>query len=129
MLRLLLAAAHLLALGIGLGSVWARARALDRAARAALTPTSLCPVFEADNWWGVAAVLWLVTGLWRALGGAEKAPSYYEHNTVFWAKMGLFAVLLLIESWPMVTLIRWRAALGRGTQPPGSARTAAIRSH
>ncbi len=25
----------------------------------------------------------------------------------------------------MVTLIRWRAALGRGTQPPGSARTAA----
>ncbi len=145
MLRLALAAAHLLALGIGLGSVWVRARALrgaaqDAGTRAALgpsgpspdspspdglTPGSLRPAFVADNWWGVAAGLWLATGLWRAIGGTEKTPSYYAQNVVFWAKMGLFATLLLLEAWPMVTLIRWRIAVGRGVLPPGGPRTAA----
>jgi putative membrane protein len=28
-------------------------------------------------------------------------------------KMGLFLVVLLLEIWPMITLIRWRRALGR----------------
>lgn len=127
MLRLLLAAAHLLALGLGLGGVWARARALGGAARAAegLTATRLRPAFEADNWWGVAAGLWLVTGLWRAIGGTEKTPSYYAHNVAFWDKMGLFATLLLLEAWPMVILIRWRVAVRRGVPPPGGPRTAA----
>ncbi len=103
MLRLVLAAAHLIALGIGLGSVWARARALRAAARdgaagaalaagdltpGGLSPERLRPAFEADNWWGVAAVLWLGTGLWRALAGTEKTPSYYAHNVVLLGQDG-----------------------------------------
>jgi putative membrane protein len=124
-LRLLLAALHLLALGIGLGAVWARGRALDSAARAALTPDRLRPAFVADNWWGVAAILWLVTGLWRALAGTEKAPAYYAHNVVFWVKMALFITVLLLEIRPMVTLIRWRALIGRGATPADNSRTAA----
>src|ERR1044072_5294026 len=59
-IRWLVAAVHLLARGIGLGSVWARGRALrqapdERAVRRALA---------ADAAWGIAALLWVFTGLW-----------------------------------------------------------------
>ena len=59
--RWLLAAFHLLALGVGLGAVWARGRAL----RGALDTPSLRRVFYADTWWGVAAFLWIGTGVLR----------------------------------------------------------------
>src|SRR6266511_1832568 len=52
-IRWLLAALHLLALGIGLGAVWARGRAL----RDALDASGLRRAFHADAWWGIAAVL------------------------------------------------------------------------
>jgi hypothetical protein len=51
MLRWLLAAAHLLALGIGLGAVWARSRAL----RGSLDPAGLRRVLGADAWWSAGA--------------------------------------------------------------------------
>jgi putative membrane protein len=107
--RLLLAATHLLALGIGLGAVWARGRAL----RGIVDNAALRRAFAADAWWGVAAVLWLATGLTRLLAATEKSTGYYMRNPLFHLKMGLFVVLLLLEIWPMITLIRWRRALGR----------------
>ncbi len=110
MLRWLLASLPLLALPLGLGAVWARQRAL----RAALDAEGLRRVFLADTLWGVAALLWIGTGLLRAFGGLEKGASYYLHDHVFYAKMGLLALILLLEIWPMSTLIRWRIALGRG---------------
>ena len=110
MLRLSLAALHLLALGIGLGAVWARARALG----GELDDGALRRAFTADSWWGIAALLWLVTGLWRLLAGTEKLTSYYMHNHVFFAKMGLFVLVLVLEVWPMTKLIRWRIAVRRG---------------
>ncbi len=67
-IRWLLAAIHLLALGLGFGAVWARGRAL----RGELDPAGLRRAFYADTWWGVAAVLWIGTGLVRAFGGFEK---------------------------------------------------------
>lgn len=67
-LHWVLAALHLLALGIGLGAVWARGQNL----RSALTPEDLRRAFRADNLWGLAAVLWISTGLWRLLAGVEK---------------------------------------------------------
>jgi len=109
-IRWLLAAVHLLALGVGLGAVWARGRALQ----APLDVPALRRVFYADTWWGIAAVLWIGTGLVRAFGGYEKGAFYYLHNHLFWAKMGLLAAILLLELGPMIALIRWRVAVARG---------------
>ena len=118
-LRLLLAATHLLALGIGLGAVWTRGRAL----RGIVDGAALRRAFAADAWWGVAAVLWLATGLARLLAGTEKATSYYLQHPLFHLKMGLFLLVLALEIWPMITLIRWRRAMGRNqTAALGAAR-------
>jgi uncharacterized membrane protein len=43
----------------------------------------------ADTWWGLAAVIWIATGLWRLVGGLEKGTDYYRHNYLFWVKDGL----------------------------------------
>jgi putative membrane protein len=113
MLSWLFAALHLVALGIGLGAVWARARAL----RGQLDEAGLRRVFFADACWGIAALLWIGTGLVRAFGGLEKGSAYYLQNHLFWAKMALLAVILALELGPMISLIRWRAAIRRGQQP------------
>jgi putative membrane protein len=111
MLRWLLAAFHLLALGIGLGAVWARARAL----RSPLEiRENLQRVFLADSLWGVAAFLWISTGLWRLLAGLEKGTSYYLQNHLFLTKMALLVLVLALEVRPMVTLIRWRKIAATG---------------
>lgn len=109
-LRWLLASLHLLALPLGLGSVWIRSRALT----AARTNQDLKRVFVADNLWALAAALWIATGLWRVFSGLEKGSNYYLHNRVFYTKMGLLLLILLLEIWPIVTLIRWRNAVARG---------------
>lgn len=109
MLRIVLAVAHLLALGIGMGAIYARARAMNAVGTA---PDALRRASVADAWWGAAAALWIATGLWRALGGTEKAPAYYWTNHVFYAKMGLFLAVFALELWPMITLIAWRRRLG-----------------
>jgi len=112
-IRWLLAAMHLLALGVGLGAVWGRGRALQ----APLDVAALRRVFYADTWWGVSAFLWIGTGLVRAFGGFEKGRAYSLHNHLFWAKMGLLAAILILEAGPMIALIRWRAAVAHGTVP------------
>jgi putative membrane protein len=111
MLRLVLAVLHLVALGIGLGAVWARARTLGERP---LDRRVARRVFAADGWWAFAAGLWISTGLWRLLAGTEKVTGYYLSNHAFFAKMGFLAAILLLELWPMVTLVRWRRRAGRG---------------
>jgi putative membrane protein len=113
MLRWLLASLHLLGLGIGLGAVWVRGRGLS----GPLDVAALRRVFMADSVWGLAALLWIGTGLWRLLGGTEKPTAYYLHNHVFMTKMALLALVLVLEAWPMTTLIRWRVRVGRGELP------------
>jgi putative membrane protein len=76
----------------------------------------LARVFVADNLWGLAAGLWIVTGLWRAFGGIEKGTAYYLNDRVFYVKMGLLFLILLLEIAPMTTLISWRVAIRRGKQ-------------
>lgn len=125
MLRITLAALHLVALGLGLGAVWMRAVALRSVDR---DRSALRRAFAADTIWGIAALIWIATGLWRLLGGFEKAPDFYWRNVLFHTKMGLLLVLLLLELWPMVTLIRWRMASGgRGSLPSGIRFTVAAR--
>ncbi len=101
---------HLLALAIGLPAVFLRGRAL----KGQLDADGLRRLLAADNAWGVAAVLWIVTGLLRAFGGLEKGTDFYLRSPLFWAKMALFLLILLLEVRPMVTFIRWRIQLGRG---------------
>lgn len=108
--RWILAALHLLALGIGLGAIWWRARALGNE----LDEEHLKWLFYADNLWGIAAVLWIVTGLLRAFAGFEKGSDYYLNNSAFLIKMGLLGIILLLEIWPASTFVRWRIQRGRG---------------
>ena len=112
-----LSALHVLALGIGLGSVFMRGRYL-RALRDGPEPRVLDLLFAADSVWGLAALLWLVTGLARAFGHVEKAPDFYLRNGFFWVKMTLFAAVFALEIWPMVTFIRWRSARRSGRPLP-----------
>jgi putative membrane protein len=112
MLRWLFAAVHLLGLGVGLGSIWARARALQ----GPLDNAGLRRVFYADSWWGASAILLIGTGLVRAFGGLEKGADYYLHNHVFWGKMTLLVLILILEIQPMIAFIRWRIQVSRGQQ-------------
>jgi len=118
MLRWLLAALHLTALGIGLGAVWARAVAL----RGPLDPAVLRRVFTADSWWALAGFLWIATGLWRLLAATEKPTQYYLHNHFFYLKMASLLLLLLLEVRAIVLLTRWRSAARRKAPvDPGAA--------
>ena len=100
-IRLILAWVHLLALAVGLAGVWARARALHDSLRETEDHGALRRAFIGDAWWGVAAAVWLITGLWRLLAGTEKSTSYYLGNHAFYLKMALFAGIAVLEVWPM----------------------------
>src|SRR5438128_6054019 len=106
MIAAIVAAFHYLALALGLPSVFLRGRAL----KGPLDRDGLRRLFAADSIWGVAAGLWLVTGLLRAFGGLEKGSAFYLASRLFWLKLALFALVVGLEVWPMVTLIRWRRA-------------------
>jgi putative membrane protein len=106
----IIAALHLLTLGIGYGFAWMRARALAKTKSVA----DLDTVFFADNMYGLASLLWIGTGLWRAFGGLEKGTDYYLESSAFWIKMTLFAAVFAVELLPMVTLIKWRMHLKKG---------------
>jgi putative membrane protein len=119
LLRWILASLHLLALGIGLGAIWARANALRSPLE---VRENLQRVFLTDSLWGAAAFLWIGTGVWRFLGAVEKGTGYYLHNHVFLTKMALLALVLVLEVGPIVTLIRWRRTAAAGK--PGDFRAA-----
>jgi len=67
---------------------------------------------------GIAALLWLASGLARAFGHIEKAPEFYLRNGFFWVKMALFASVVALEIWPMVTFVGWRIARRQGRPLP-----------
>lgn len=100
-----LAAFHYLALAMGFSGVLLRGLEFRELIR---SPGSLRRLFFADNLYGIAAVLWLVTGFLRAFAGFEKGAPYYLQNHWFWAKIGLFTLIFLLELWPMVTFVKWR---------------------
>ena len=124
LIRWIVAALHLLGLGLGLGAIWSRSRALKNLS----DPGSVQRALYADTLWGIAALVWIATGLARAFSGLEKGSAYYLSNDAFWIKMILLALVLLLEIWPMATLIRWRIQLARGEalQTAHASRFAAI---
>ncbi len=121
MIAALVAALHFLALGIGLPSIYLRGRAL----KGRLDGEGLRRLFVADNVWGIAAALWIVTGLLRAFGGLEKGTAFYLASRLFWVKLDLFLLVFALEIWPMLTFIRWRRQVRRG-QTPDTSRARAL---
>jgi putative membrane protein len=115
-LSAIVAALHYLALALGVPSVFLRGRAL----KDPLEHGALRRLLAADNVWAVAAGLWLATGLLRAFGGLEKGSAFYLASRLFWLKLGLFALVVGLEIWPMLTFIRWRRALAHGGMPDTS---------
>ena len=116
MLSAVVSALHLLALAIGLPAVYLRGRALKEP----LDAGGFRRLFRADTLWGIAAFLWLATGLLRAFGGLEKGTAYYVSSRLFWTKMALFGLIVLLEIAPMLAFIRWRIQLKRGQAPDTS---------
>ncbi|MCM2459972.1 DUF2214 family protein [Pseudomonas sp. CG7] len=107
-----LAAIHLLACALGVWAVLTRGTALRRLAGGV---DAVRGVLVADNVWGLSALVLLVTGGMRAFGGFEKGTDYYLHQPLFHLKMTLLLLILLLEIVPMIALIKWRMALGKGT--------------
>lgn len=112
-LAALLSAIHVIAFGIGLGSVFARGRAL--AGR--LDDAGWKRLLAADTLWGVAAGLWIASGVARLFYGG-KHPDFYWSNGLLWVKLALFALVFVLEMTPMRTFMRARAALSRGEPMP-----------
>jgi uncharacterized membrane protein len=61
----LLSAVHVLTLALGLGAVFARGRALGQP----LDDAGWQRLLAADNAWGIAAGLWIASGLGRVFFG------------------------------------------------------------
>ena len=109
----LLSAVHILTLALGLGAVFLRGRALaDR-----LDDGGWRRLLAADSAWGVAAGLWIGSGLGRVFWGG-KEPSFYWANGFFWMKLALFGLVFALELRPMITFIRVRSARRHGTALP-----------
>jgi putative membrane protein len=109
----LLSAIHVLTLALGLGAVFIRGRMLARP----LDDATWQRLLAADGAWGIAAALWISSGLARVFFGG-KETSFYWNNGFFWVKMALFAVLFGLEMAPMITFIKVRTALKRKTALP-----------
>ena len=122
----LLSALHLLALALGFGAVFERGRRLRDLRLSPHDSVSLGRLFQADALWGVAALLWIMTGLVRAFGRLEKSPDFYLRNGFFWVKMALFGIVFALEILPMITFIRWRVARSRGGAPAAGAKLALL---
>jgi putative membrane protein len=109
----LLSAVHVLTLALGLGAVFLRGRALA----GTLDDAGWRRVLSADSAWGVAAALWIASGLGRVFFGG-KETAFYWHNGFFWVKMALFALVFALELTPMMAFIRVRSARQRHTALP-----------
>jgi putative membrane protein len=109
----LLSAVHVLTLALGLGAIFIRGRALA----GPLDDGGWQRLLAADTAWGIAALLWILSGLGRVFFGG-KEPAFYWYNGLFWVKLALFALVFALEWSPMLTFIRVRSARRRHTMPP-----------
>lgn len=123
-LSFVVAAFHLLALPVGVVFLLQRSFALRGA-----QPDDVKKVLLWDNHYGVWAILWLGSGVWRAFGGLEKGSAYYLSNHVFWLKMTLLVVLLILEGYLATTFVRWRLARAKGKPIELARRPLLLRLH
>jgi putative membrane protein len=109
----LLSAVHILTLALGLGAVFMRGRALGQP----LDEAGWKRLLAADNAWGIAALLWIASGLGRVFFGG-KETTFYWRNGFFWLKLALFGVVFAVELKPMMTFVRVRSARKRQAPLP-----------
>lgn len=110
MLENVVAVIHLVSIPLGVAALMQRARALSIADNS----QQLTRVFFWDNLYGLVALFWIGSGLYRVFGGVDKGTDYYLSNHAFWTKMLLAVILLGAESVPMSTFIRYRIRLAKG---------------
>ena len=113
----MVATLHFLALAIGVSSAVVRGLRLRDLRRGARNDRVVASLLGADALWGVAAGLWLGSGLLRVFAGLERASAYYLRNGFFYVKMTLFLSVVALEIFAMVTFIRWRTARRKGVTP------------
>ena len=109
----MLSAVHVLTLALGLGAVFMRGRALA----GPLDDAGWRRLLAADTAWGVAAGLWIASGLGRVFFGG-KQPAFYLNNGFFLVKLALFGLVFALELVPMTTFIHVRSARRRGAALP-----------
>jgi putative membrane protein len=109
----LLSAIHMLTLALGAGAIFARGRALA----GPLDDAGWRRLLAADTAWGVAALLWIASGVARVFFGG-KEPGFYWRNGFFWVKLVLFLLVFTFEQAPMMTFIRARRARSQGAAMP-----------
>lgn len=65
-----------------------------------------------DMYYGLCAALMLAAGIARPIWGV-KGWSFYAGNTLFWAKLGCFALIGLLSVRPSVLIFKWRREAGK----------------
>lgn len=122
--RAALSALHVLALALGFAGVVLRGARLRELAADRASAAARSALLRADNLWGIAAGLWIATGLARLFFG-EKTTDFYVRNGFFWVKMSLFLLVFLLELRPMLAFIGWRRASARGADAAAASVAAA----
>jgi putative membrane protein len=93
---------HFLAMGIGVGLLlaehWLCRRMPDRAQVKFLG--------QVDLGYQLALIASLATGLARLLYYGQD-PAYYLANRLFWLKIGIFAMIVVVAVGPTLQYIRW----------------------
>jgi putative membrane protein len=64
-------------------------------------------IARVDAWYGIAAAAVVAAGLARVFLG-DKGPAYYAANSLFWAKMAVFALVGGLSALPTLRFVRWR---------------------
>lgn len=84
--------------------------------------TTLFRLARIDSAYGIVAGLIVVVGFSRVHFGL-KGAEFYEHNPIFWAKMGAFVLVGLFSILPTIRIIQWRraAAADPAYQPDAAA--------
>ncbi len=113
MLSAIIASLHYIGLAVSFWSIAERARNLYLLKKNQNDTLIRDKVFFYDNFWGLAALLIISSGILRAFFGYEKGTEYYLSNFVFYTKIGMVVAILLMELYPMIHFIKWRVHIAK----------------
>ncbi len=102
MLDLLLSVFHFLLVFTLVGILAAQSALI----RPGITASNLRLAASLDRGYGASAILLLGVGFSRIYWGT-KGSSFYLLNPLFWAKIGLFAIVAVLSIPPTLQLMRW----------------------